>query len=89
VQRWLHDLGLQVPRDIGLIQYEWRADHDQWAGMDQRNDLVGKAALDMLISMIHHHERGVPDHPRATMIGCHWVDGSTVQCQTPVSARAS
>lgn len=79
VRRWLQDLGLRVPEDLGLIQYEWRADHADWAGMDQRNDLVGEAAVDMLISMIHHNERGVPEHPRATMIGCHWVDGGTVR----------
>jgi LacI family transcriptional regulator len=79
VKRWLEDLGSRVPGDVGLIQYEWRADHATWAGMDQRNDLVGEAALDMLISMVHHNERGVPDHPRATLISSHWVDGSTVR----------
>ncbi|MCX6875613.1 MAG: LacI family DNA-binding transcriptional regulator [Verrucomicrobia bacterium] len=79
VKRWLQDLGARVPEDVGLIQYEWRADHATWAGMDQRNDLVGEAALDMLISMVHHNELGVPDHPRATLIGSHWVDGSTVR----------
>ena len=83
VKRWLHELGLRVPQDIGLIQYEWRPDHDSWAGMDQRNDLVGEAAIDMLISMIHHHEVGVPKYPRATMIGCSWIDGSTVKHRTP------
>jgi LacI family transcriptional regulator len=85
VKRWLLDLGLRVPRDVGLIQYEWRADHGEWAGMDQRNDLVGMAALDMLISMVHHNEHGVPEHPRATMIGCRWVDGTTVQTRSPVA----
>lgn len=79
VERWIHEMGLRVPEDVGLIQYEWRADHSGWAGMDQRNDLVGAAAVDMLISMIHHNERGVPEHPRATLIGSHWVDGATVK----------
>jgi LacI family transcriptional regulator len=51
--------------------------------MDQRNDLVGEAAIDMLISMIHHHEAGAPKYPRATMIGCSWIDGSTVKHATP------
>jgi LacI family transcriptional regulator len=83
VKRWIEDLGLRVPDDIGLIQYEWRADHGAWAGMDQRNDLVGEAAVDMLISMVHHNERGVPEHPRATMIGSHWVDGTTVKRVLP------
>lgn len=79
VNRWIQDLGLRVPDDIGLIQYEWRTDHGAWAGMDQRNDLVGEAAVDLLISMVHHNERGVPEHPRATLIGSHWVDGTTVK----------
>lgn len=79
VKRWLQDLGIRVPQDIGLIQYEWRETHGEWAGMDQRNDLVGEAAMDMLISMVHHNERGIPEQPRATMIGSHWVDGSTVR----------
>jgi LacI family transcriptional regulator len=80
VKRWVEEAGLRVPEDVGLIQYEWRADHGDWTGMDQRNDLVGAAAVDMLISMVHHNERGVPEHPRATLIGSHWVDGTTVAC---------
>ena len=79
VARWLAKLGRRVPEDIGLIQYEWRADHAAWAGMDQRNDLVGEAAVDMLVSMIHRNESGVPDVPRATLIGSRWVGGSTVR----------
>lgn len=77
IKRWILDLGLRVPQDLGLIQYEWRADHSEWAGMDQRNDLVGEAAVEMIISMVQHNERGVPEHARATMIGCHWVNGAT------------
>jgi len=80
VRRWLTAVGLRVPEDIGLVQYEWRADHRDWAGMDQRNDLVGEAAVDMLISMIHHRESGVMQ-PRATMIGSRWVEGGTVRMQ--------
>lgn len=78
VKRWIQEMGLSVPRDVGLIQYEWRADHGSWAGMDQRNDLVGAAALDMLVSLVHHNERGIPEHPRATVIGSQWIDGATV-----------
>ncbi|MCX6938279.1 MAG: LacI family DNA-binding transcriptional regulator [Verrucomicrobia bacterium] len=77
VKRWLLDLGLRVPGDIGLIQYEWRPDHADWSGMDQRNDLVGEAAVDMIISMIHHNQRGVPPQARATIIGPRWIEGGT------------
>lgn len=79
VRTWVEETGLSVPRDLGLIQLEWRADHRDWAGMNQHNDTVGEAAVDMLISMIHNGECGVPDAPRATLIGSTWMQGTTVQ----------
>lgn len=89
VHHWLHKLGFDVPGDIGLIQYEWREDHGNWAGMDQRNDLVGQVAMDMLISMVHHNEVGIPEHPRATLIGPNWVDGTTVRNLLAESGEAA
>ncbi len=82
VHDWLRELGMRVPEDVGLIQYEWRDAHPEWAGMDQRNDRVGVAAVDMLVSMIHSNQRGIPDHPRATLIGSQWIDGETAK-RTP------
>jgi LacI family transcriptional regulator len=79
VERWLRECGVRVPSDIGLIQYEWRAQRPHWAGMDQRNDLVGEAAVDLLVSMIHNGQQGVPEQPIATLVTSQWVSGSTVQ----------
>lgn len=79
VHSWLKKLEVRVPEEVGLIQLEWRADHAAWAGMNQHNDLVGEAAVDMLVGMIHHGERGVPTSPRATLIGSTWMDGTTVR----------
>jgi LacI family transcriptional regulator len=81
VHKWIRGLGLEVPRDIGLIQLEWRPDHARWAGMHQHNDMVGEAAIEMIIGMIHNNESGVPLFPRATLIGSTWVDGFTVKDQ--------
>jgi LacI family transcriptional regulator len=78
VGEWLRALGRKAPEDIGLIQYEWRAKHADWAGMNQHNDLCGAAAVDMLIGMIHRGEAGPPPFPRATLIGPTWVPGQTV-----------
>jgi DNA-binding LacI/PurR family transcriptional regulator len=79
VERWLHHSGLRIPEDIGLIQYEWRAQRSHWAGMDQRNDLVGEAAVDLLVSMIHNGQQGVPEQPLATLVSSQWVGGDTVK----------
>ncbi len=79
VRSWLEQMGWRVPRDIGLIQLEWRPTSADWAGMDQHNDVVGEAAVEMLIGMIHNSERGVPAFPRATLVGSTWVEGRTVR----------
>jgi LacI family transcriptional regulator len=57
---------------------EWRADSPDWAGMNQHNDVVGEAAVEMVIGMIHNNE-GIPDFPRATLVGSTWVNGKTVR----------
>jgi LacI family transcriptional regulator len=79
VRHWLNDLGYSVPKDIGLIQLEWRAKHPEWAGMNQHNDITGETAIDMLIGMIHRGESSISEFPRATLIGPTWVDGKTVK----------
>ena len=79
VRHWLDDMKMRVPEDVGLIQLEWRDSRPEWAGMNQHNDISGAVAVDMLITMIHNGEKGVPPFPRATLIGPTWVDGKTVR----------
>lgn len=79
VYPWLEERGLRVPKDVGVIQLEWRASHAEISGMNQHNDAVGEAAVDMVVSQIHHNESGIPAFPRATLIGASWVDGESVR----------
>ena len=81
VRRWVEARGLRVPRDLGLVQLERRSDPRDWAGMDQHNDQTGEAAVDMVVSLLHSQELGVPQFPRATLVGASWVDGATVRRQ--------
>ena len=75
---WLKEAGRRVPQDVGVIQLEWRASHPEIAGMNQHNDAVGEAAVDMVVGQIHRNESGIPAFPRATLIGASWVDGASV-----------
>lgn len=86
VQEWLKKYKFRVPQEIGLIQLEWRANHPEYSGMNQHNDIVGQVAIDMLIGMIHRGETGAPEFPRATLISPTWVDGNTV-AQSPSLAQ--
>jgi LacI family transcriptional regulator len=76
---WLKAAGRRVPQDVGVIQLEWRAHHPEIAGMNQHNDAVGEAAVDMIVGQIHRNEAGIPEFPRATLIGASWVDGTSVR----------
>ncbi len=87
VREWLDRLGCVVPRATALVHLERTRETADWAGMDQHNDVAGEAAIDLLSSMLHHHEIGVPAYPRATLIGATWVAGATVR-KTPPSPAA-
>ena len=87
VRPWVEAIGLQVPRDIGLIQLELRRGTEDWAGMDQHNDLTGEAAIDMLVGMLHNNEIGTPAFPRATLISGTWVSGKTVRLKRDHTAK--
>lgn len=79
VYEWLMEAGLKIPKDIGLVQLEWRASDPQWAGMNQHNNVTGEAAVEMLEGMIHRDETGAPEFPRSMLIGSTWVNGKTVK----------
>jgi LacI family transcriptional regulator len=79
VADWLVSLNWKVPGEIGLVQLEWRQSSPEWAGMNQRNDIVGEAAVDMLVGMIQRNDSGIPLFPRATLIDSSWVPGKTVK----------
>ena len=83
VREWLEALDVRTPKDPGLIQLELRRGCEDWSGMDQHNDLTGEAAVDMLISLLHGAEIGLPSAPRATLIGASWREGKTTRALTP------
>jgi DNA-binding LacI/PurR family transcriptional regulator len=47
--------------------------------LDERPELVGSGAVDLLAGMIYYHETDIPAHPRTTMIDCefHLLDSTS------------
>jgi len=50
----LAELGCRVPEDLGLASTSC-LDGPSAAGIDQHSDLVGQAAVETLIRLIHTH----------------------------------
>jgi DNA-binding LacI/PurR family transcriptional regulator len=77
LRRVLASCGYQVPKDIGLAATSV-LDGGAGAGIDQNSKEIGKAAVQLLISLINHNERGIPDVCRELLIEGRWVDGNTL-----------
>jgi len=76
---WLEQLGLKAPEDIGLANINLGPLEQGWSGLDQRNELIGAAAVDLLSSHMIRNDRGVPLYPKRVTIPGIWVDGETTR----------
>lgn len=77
--KWLPAMKINVPDQVGLIHLDRTVDMTDWAGMNQNNDHVGVAALDMLVGALHRAELGLPAFAKSMMIESDWVPGATVR----------
>lgn len=77
----LERLGCRVPKDVALAALSVLDGHAD-AGIDQNSREIGRAAVQTLISLIHHNERGIPRIPREVLVTGRWVDGSTLPPRT-------
>jgi LacI family transcriptional regulator len=74
---------VSVPKDIALATtsvLDGRVD----AGIYQNSDEIGAAAVQMLISLIHHNQRGIPATPRELLVTGKWIDGKSVPSRLPL-----
>jgi LacI family transcriptional regulator len=84
VREWLAKIGYKVPRDIGLAVLSV-LDGNADAGIDQNSKEIGRAAIQLLISLINHNECGIPKICRELLVEGQWVNGGTLP---PKSALA-
>jgi DNA-binding LacI/PurR family transcriptional regulator len=73
----LAKVGCEVPADLGLAAFSV-LDGGADAGIDQNSREIGRAAVQMLISLINHNERGIPEICRELLIEGRWVNGGTL-----------
>jgi LacI family transcriptional regulator len=81
VLTWLRDLGLRVPRDAGFVNLDWSPGAGDPAGIDQRSELVGAAAIELVAAQLSQHEYGLPAAPKMVMIESQWREGATVRAR--------
>lgn len=74
---WLKDLS--IPADIGYATLSWQPDQPERSGLDQQADVLGAAAVDLVVEQFHHNERGSPEHPKIVMTAGAWREGKSLR----------
>jgi transcriptional regulator with XRE-family HTH domain len=70
IKDWLKTIPeARRPRHVTL---GWRADHADVPGIDQQADVLGAAAVDLLVAQYQQNERGIPEAPRIVMTEGVW-----------------
>ena len=77
-----NDLQLQVPEDVGIVQYDYvHKPGVEFAGIYHQKDRQAAYAVERLATRISHGMFGVPNSPIEVSFPVRWVDGPTIkQC---------
>jgi DNA-binding LacI/PurR family transcriptional regulator len=80
----LRSEGLRCPEDVGLVSLgtsDRPANKTDriFSGTDENVETIGVAAMDLLVTLMHRNERGVPTTPRTVLIDSKWVPGTTLR----------
>lgn len=83
----LHDDGVSIPKDLGLVHLDWHDKLTQVAGMRQNNRVVGSAGVDLVVGQLQKNEFGSQAFPKVVQIESVWVDGPSVRTCSPSSRQ--
>ncbi len=78
---WARTLCIAVPGELGLVHLTRHLYLTQWAGIDQQEDQIGAAAVDLVVGQLARGERGFPSFQKEVLIKGKWVEGETLQPQ--------
>ena len=73
---WLTEMGLSVGTDLGLACL-CHIPGSNLSAVDENNGVIGEILCDLVSAHLVHNTRGIPSHPRLTLIEGTWVEGST------------
>jgi len=72
------DSGYSIPETIGWIHLDWGPGLNHWTGINSMHEVVGRAAVDIVVAHFNRNERGAPEHPRSALVNGQWIEGQTV-----------
>ena len=81
--RW----GFRVPEELGYAALHlWGEETVGYSGIDQQDQALASAAVDLLVMLLRRKQTGIPEHPMNWVLKGRWVDGTTTRQLRPAPA---
>ncbi len=78
VWRALQRMNWAVPRDVAYVSLDWAPTWPGIGGVDQRHEIIGAMAVDIVASELMQNERGLPAIPKLLLVEGIWRDDVTI-----------
>ncbi|PTX99506.1 hypothetical protein DB346_16855 [Verrucomicrobia bacterium LW23] len=83
--RWLVELGLKIPENLGFLTLDWEPNTHGWAGVDQNHTHVAETAMNLLVQLLQSSQTGSPRHSSGVITEGVWVDGASLPVKKPAA----
>ena len=77
VQAILSRAGGRGVRSVGFAHLHLTPAIAGCTGIDQNNERVGAAAVDLVVEQLHANRYGIPENPKTVLIEGRWEPGTT------------
>lgn len=71
--------GRAVPGDLGVVFTKLPEPGNGMSGIDQREEEIGAAAVDLVVEQLALNRFGVPESPKTVLIEGRWIAGRTLR----------
>lgn len=79
IKRWLERGGRKVPSDVGVAGLALEKNDGSQAGVWADPAIVGAMAVELVVSLLHRNERGLPANEQEILYRGRWIDGKTLR----------
>jgi DNA-binding LacI/PurR family transcriptional regulator len=85
----LKERGYKIPEDIGFADTQLQDGDLINSGVNQNAHQIGVSAVELLVSMMHRHQVGVPKIASHMLVEGSWQENQTTSRRVPATARPS
>lgn len=71
--------GLSIPEELAVASPMVPCGNRELTGVVEKSEQIGATAVDTLVQLIQHDERGIPRDPRTILLEGEWNEGTTLR----------